>query len=196
MRKNFSNWRADVSFSCAMKDIIDMVIEYREGPDPERLGRIIELLRPDLFLFIYSRIPENDVEDVCHEILLEIIKGLHSFKGSKRRERYSWCFMLARAGIAKYYRKRVRIPKLDLDFDELSRLIDQNAARAHRSEMDKRDAYEALEMIRKAVPDCAELLYERYILGLQLKEMGARRGISEDAAKMRLKRCDDKLQEE
>jgi hypothetical protein len=66
-----------------------------------------------------------------------------------------------RATIAKYYIKRSRQPQTHPNFETLLALLDKNAAETRSTEAEIRDAREAVELLKKADPECFELLFSR-----------------------------------
>ena len=147
-----------------MRDVFQMVCEYRENGDPKLLEEIIKAITVDVTLFIVGSVPEADRLDVRQIILLEIVKGLGSFKGEHRGTFFSWCYVIARAVVAKYHRKRKREPQTHPDYEAFLELIDRNAEREHLSQEDRRDAREGVELLKKADPECFELLFKRHVL--------------------------------
>ena len=194
-RISFSILRRGLYFP-QMRDVFAMVDEYRQSQDFKLLEAIVMAISDDITLFVAGRVPEADVLDVRQEILLEIIRGLAKFRGDTRESFFSWGYIIARAMIAKYHRTRGRQPQPHPDIDELANLVQQNADNGHSSEEDIRDALEALEVLRTTSPECYELLFNRYVLGFSLEVIGKFLGISADAARMRAKRCEDRLEKD
>lgn len=176
-----------------MPDVFLMVDQYRKSGDPELLGDILETIAKDITLYVAGRIPRDDIPDVRQNVLLEIAKGLSRFRGKTREQFFSWCYVISRAAVANHHRKRNRQPQTHPDLETLLDMVDQSAARSRSSEEDIRDAREAIELLRSLDPECAELLFKYYVLELGLDEIGEQHGISANAARMRINRCEGKL---
>jgi len=174
-----------------MDELISMLVRFRTSGDPALAESIMKAIVEDVHMFVLPKVPKQDVEDVRQDVLFAIAQALSSFRGESRQEFFAYCYRIARATIAKYYRKRSREPETHPDFDEFLALIDKEAVNAHFSEVDKSDAREAVQMLKLADPECFELLYTRYVLELPLKEIGEDLGISENAARMRVNRCEE-----
>lgn len=177
-----------------MLNVFTMVEEYRRSRNFGLLEGIIKAISVDITLFAEGRVPADDVLDVRQEILLEIIKGLANFRGETPEQFFSWCYVISRAAIARYYQARKRKLHTHPDIEEIANLVQQSADNGHSSEEDIRDAREALEILRDTDPECYGLLYNRYVLGFKLEEIGEHLGIGANAARMRLKRCEDSLE--
>jgi RNA polymerase sigma factor (sigma-70 family) len=173
-----------------MDDLIEMIGRFQKTGDPALAEKIIIALYAEIYLFILPKVPSADVEDVRQDAVISIVHALYSFRGNSRGEFYGFCYRIVRVTIAKYYRKRSREPLTHADFEEILALIDKDAVNARSSEIDRSDAREAVAMLEKADPECFELLYSRHVLGVRLRELGEERGISENAARMRVNRCE------
>lgn len=176
-----------------MPDVFLMVDEYRKSGDRALLGEILKTISEDVTLYLLGRIPKNDVPDVRQDILLEIAQGLSRFRGTTREQFFSWCYVIARAATANYHRKRDRQPQTHPDLEALLAIVEQSAVRSRSSEEDIRDAREAIELLQSLDPECADLLFKRYVLELGLDEIGEQHGITANAARMRISRCEGTL---
>ena len=174
-----------------MDDLIEMLVRFRKSGDPALAEKIMNAILGDVHLFVLTKIPKADVDDVRQDALFAITLALFSFRGESRPEFFAYCYRITRATIAKYYRKRSREPQTHSDFDALLALLDKNAADTRPTEAEIRDVREAVELLKKADPECFELLYSRHVLELRLKEIGEDLGISENAARMRVNRCEE-----
>ena len=168
-----------------------MVVKYSKTGDPALAEKILNAILPDVHLFVLTKVPKQDVDDVRQDAVFAIALALYSFRGESRPEFFAYCYRITRASIAKYYRKRSREPQTYSDFEALLALIDEDAVNAHFTEVEKNDAREAVELLKRADPECFALLYSRHILELRLKEIGEDLGISENAARMRVNRCEE-----
>jgi RNA polymerase sigma factor (sigma-70 family) len=174
-----------------MDDLIEMVVRFRKTGDPALAEKILSAMVTDVHLFVLTKIPKQDVDDVRQDALFAIALALYSFRGQSRPEFFAYCYQITRATIAKYYIQRSREPQTHPNFEALLALIDKNAAETRSTEAEIRDAREAVELLKKADPECFEILYSRHVLELRLKEIGEDLGISENAARMRVNRCEE-----
>jgi RNA polymerase sigma factor (sigma-70 family) len=174
-----------------MDDLIKMLVGFRKTGDRALAEKIMQAILTDVHLFVLTKVPMQDVDDVRQDALFAIAQALYSFRGESRPEFFAYCYRITRATIAKYYRTRSREPQTHADFDALLAMIDKDAVNAYSTEIDKSDAREAVELLKKADPVCFELLYKRHVLELLLKDIGEDLGISENAARMRVNRCEE-----
>jgi len=54
--------------------------------------------------FVARRVPAQDVDDVCQEVMMRIHKGAHALREAGRAE--AWIYGVARRAIADFYRAR------------------------------------------------------------------------------------------
>jgi RNA polymerase sigma factor (sigma-70 family) len=174
-----------------MDNLIEMLVGFRKTGDPALAEKIMSAVLADVHLFVFTKIPKEDVDDVRQDALFAIALALYSFRGESRPEFFAYCYRITRATIAKYYRKRSREPQTHPNFEALLALIDKKAADTRSTEAEIREEREAVELLKKTDPECFEILYSRHILGLRLKEIGEDLGISENAARMRVNRCEE-----
>jgi RNA polymerase sigma-70 factor (ECF subfamily) len=172
-----------------MPEVFELIAAYRKSRDPKLLNEVLSLLASPISLFLVAKIPAQDVSDVRQDVLLSIFKGIRAFKGESREQFFSWCYIIARAAIATYYRKREKLGEPPPDYETMLKMLEKNAERAHRKEEELRDAREALAFLQRADSDCFDLLYKRHVLEFSFDEIGRLFGISANAARMRVERC-------
>ena len=170
---------------------MEPIREFRRTGDLALFERIYLSVREDLKVFVAGKVPALDFDDVVQDVVIQIFRGLRGFRGELKKEFYGWFYAIARARISKYYQNRPR--NVDLpDFDLLSKIIEESG---HISDSDKIAFKDALEVLSKIDPECAKLLYERHFLGFCNGEIGETWGISEDAARKRVARCEESIPE-
>jgi RNA polymerase sigma factor (sigma-70 family) len=176
-----------------MDSLDDLFLDYRRTGSPETVGRIIKAIYKSVYLGVIRKVRVDDAADLTQNIIIEIVKGLHLFRGVTSREFHGWCYAISRAQIAKHYREKGKHGEgTHLDFDEFSRMVDQNALANNLTESEKRELHEINERLRNADPECYELVFRRHVLENDYKTLGDDYGISAGAARMRVERCIEK----
>ena len=180
-----------------MAGLFDLIAEYRKAALPGERERIAEavsqLVGPSLYLFLAVRTP-GAWEDLRQETLTEIALNLGAFRGSTEAEAWGWCYKIARNSLNGYLRKTERENITLFAPDELARLIEEAKERHLLNPAEAFETRELLDLLKKSEPECFELLYNRFVLGLDINEIATARNLSYDAARMRLKRCLDAAQ--
>jgi RNA polymerase sigma-70 factor (ECF subfamily) len=168
----------------------DQLFESQYAP----AGRFIFQLAPD-----FSR---EDVEEICQEVFLAVIKNISSFQGGSRLQ--TWIFRIA-ANKARDYRERQQAakrgggqlplslqaedPETNLTLDPPSQLpgpdsILLNAERASQVGL-------ALEQLGQP---CREVIELRYFGDLSYEEISAELKLNPKTVSSRLSKCLDQLE--
>ncbi len=140
---------------------------------------------------VCCRIPAEDVEDVCQEVFIAVVKSLNSFRYKARFS--TWLRTLVNRQIADYYRGR---KPQDVQNVELSG--DPN----HFSSMSSRDNQadmDVLMMVRMELNNLPEhyreIILLRFVDGLQFSEIAQVQGLSLEATKSLYRRAISALQQ-
>jgi RNA polymerase sigma-70 factor (ECF subfamily) len=157
-------------------------------------GRFIFQLGPD-----FSR---EDVEEICQEVFLSVIRNIHSFQGQSQFQ--TWVFRIA-ANKARDYLQRIRAAKrgggqtplsLQAEDPETGLVLDPP------SNVPSPDVclvnQEQLAALRTALDDlgdpCREMLELRYFGELSYEEIGVTLNLNPKTVSSRLSRCLDRLE--
>ncbi len=155
------------------------------------------------FIFqLGSDLTREDVEEICQEVFLIVIKNLHTFKGQSQFQ--TWLFRIA-ANKARDYRERQRAAKrgggqapisLQAEETETGLPIDPPSA-APGPDASLLNA-ERLALVGQALqqlgPPCQELIELRYFGDLSYDEISASLNLSPKTVSSRLSRCLDRLE--
>ncbi len=155
------------------------------------------------FIFqLVSDFTREDVEEVCQEVFLTVIKNLKSFRGNSQFQ--TWLFRIA-ANKARDYRERQQAAKrgggqvvLSLHSDEHGNGLpvdppspapgpDSTLMNAERLEL----VSQALELME---PPCREMIQLRYFGDLSYDEIGKSLTLNPKTVSSRLSRCLDRLE--
>lgn len=155
------------------------------------------------FIFqLASDLTHEDVEEICQEVFLTVIKSLHSFQGQSRFQ--TWLFRIA-ANKAHDYRERQRAAKrgggrvtlslhaeetdngLPIDPPSTAPAPDASLLNAERQQL----VSQALQQLGSP---CQELIELRYFGDLSYDEIGAALKINTKTVSSRLSRCLDHLE--
>ena len=155
------------------------------------------------FVFqLASDFTREDVEEVCQEVFLAVIKNLQSFQGGSQFQ--TWLFRIA-ANKARDYRERQRAAKrgggqtplslhaedvetgLTIDPPSTAPAPDVALLNAERAEL-VRDALDQLE------PPCREIIELRYFADLSYDDLSRELDLNPKTVSSRLSKCLDRLE--
>ena len=149
-----------------------------------------------------SDFTRDDVEDICQETFLSVIKHFGSFRGTCQFQ--TWLFRIA-ANKARDYRQRQRAGKRGAGqtpvslqaADPASGAVIDPPSPAPTPDLELM-ADEKLLLVREAVdqlePPCREIVELRYFGDLSYEELGAILDLNEKTVSSRLSRCLDHLE--
>jgi RNA polymerase sigma-70 factor (ECF subfamily) len=163
----------------------DLVLQAQQG-SLEAFTQLYERYLPMVYVRVRYRVPETDVEDVTQEIFMTVMRSLRSFKGNARFS--TWLRTLISRRIADYYRGRDPAEtELGVDISEVDEALLGISEEPQRASLDdmiglRRALGELPEMYR-------EVLFLRFVDGLQFNEIARERGQSIEAAKSLFRRA-------
>lgn len=176
-----------------MNELVALVRRY---PDAESLEEgirlaeaIIQKVRPPLWAFVAAHCPPAVAEDVSQELLVAISRGLTSFSGGTDAVFWSWCYQIARNKISDHLRRHGTQPLAAPDAEEVWRVIEASAEEDPISPGDRVDLEWAMELLRQARPPCRDFLWQRYVLGWDIRHVAQANGLRYDAARQQITRC-------
>ena len=196
MRRNFSIAIAfTFRFDDAMDELIKLVRSYRltDGLG-ERLRlaeEIFNRIAPEMRVFVFSSVSPQFAEDTLQEVLKSIATGMKGFKGGSEKEFWGWCHGVARHKIHDQYRKQTTERLVSVEPDELWQLMDLSAKDAPLTPQNRLDLDYAMKLLRATKPECSDLLWRHYVVGLDYSELAEENNLNSDAVRMRVKRCLD-----
>ena len=178
-----------------MDDLIKLVRTYRLTAGlAERIRLAEEIFRhiePDLRVFVFSGLPPQVAEDALQEVLKAVATGMRRFEGNTEKEFWSWCYRIARNKLNDQYRRQSADKTVSLSPDELLQVIEASAQVAPLTPQNRLDLDYAMKLLTAAKPDCSDLLWRHYVVGLDYAELAAEKDLNSDAVRMRVKRCLD-----
>ncbi len=89
----------------------------------------------------------------------------------------------------KHFKKEHANIVVSVEPEELARLIEASGARESMQREEKAVVDEALAQLKSAKPECFSLLWNHFIVGLDIKEIAAELGLAYDAVRMKITRC-------
>lgn len=155
------------------------------------------------FIFqLASDFTREDVEEVCQEVFLSVIRNLNSFQGGSQFQ--TWLFRIA-ANKARDYRERQHAAKrgggqtplsLNAEDAETGLTIDlPSAAPAPDAELMN---VEKVELVREALDQvgepCREIVELRYFGDLSYEELSCELKLNPKTVSSRLSKCLDRLE--
>ena len=179
-----------------MDDLIKLVRTYRFAAGlTERIRlaeQIFRLIEQDLRVFVFSSVSNNDAaKDALQEVLKAIAIGLKQFKGDTVKEFWAWSYRIARNKISDHYQKQYAERFQPVDPAELWKMMEVSAQDAPISAAVRHDLDYCIKLLTAAKPDCSDLLWRHYVVGLDYAELAEERNQNYDAVRMQIGRCLD-----
>jgi|SRR5580704_601117 RNA polymerase sigma factor (sigma-70 family) len=178
-----------------MNDLIKLVKTYRLTAGlAERIRLAEEIFRriePDLRVFVFSSISNDAAKDALQEVLKAVAVSLKGFKGDTHKEFWGWCYRIARNKLSDHFRQQYAERIQPVSPDELWRMMDVSAQDAPMTAAIRHDLDYIIKLLTTANPDCSDLLWKHYVIGLDYSEIAEERNVSYDNARMKIGRCLD-----
>ena len=179
----------------AMDDLIKIVRTYRLTAGlTERLRLAEEIFRriePDLRVFVFSSVSNDAAKDALQEVLKAVAVSLKNFKGDTHKEFWGWCYRIARNKLSDHFRQQYAERIQPLPPEELWQMMEATEQNAPMSPAVRHDLDYAIKLLTAAKPDCSDLLWRHYVIGLDYAEIAEERNLSYDNARMKIGRCLD-----
>ena len=179
----------------AMDDLIKLVRTYRLAAGlTERLRlaeQIFRLILPDLRVFVFCHLPTQVGEDALQEVLKAVATSMSRFEGGTAREFWAWCYRIARNKLNDQYRKQSSERTVSMSPEDLLHVIDASSQVTPLTPQNRLDLDYAMKLLAAAKPDCSDLLWRHYVIGLDYAEIAEEKDLNSDAVRMRVKRCLD-----
>lgn len=187
----FSQKFSKQSICCCMNEL-----KFSHLSDEQLVEKIITEGKSELFQILYNRYfpkvkdkcysflkNKNQSDEFANDILSKAYEKLNSFKGKAHFS--SWLYSISYNTIIDYLRKKKQLhyPNWNQE-NELPEIIDETDTEMNELSYDK-----LMEVFEKIHPEEKALLLMKYQDLLSLREIAATLSVSEDAAKMRLKRA-------
>jgi RNA polymerase sigma factor (sigma-70 family) len=178
-----------------MDELIKLVRTYRlTARIAERLRlaeQIFRLILPDLHMFVFSRLSPQVAEDALQEVLKAVATGMSRFECGTTKEFWSWCYRIARNKLNDQYRRQSSERTVSMSPEELWQLIEASAQVLPLTPQNRLDLDYAMKLLTAAKPECSDLLWQHYVIGLDYAEIAEEKDLNSDAVRMRVKRCLD-----
>ena len=178
-----------------MDELIKSVRTYRFASGlAERIRLAEEIFRriePDLRLFVFSSISNDSAQDALQEVLKAVAVSLKQFKGNTEKEFWAWCYRIARNKLSDHYRQQYAERVQPVAPDELWRMMELSAQDAPITAQTRLDLDYAIKLLSAAKPDCSNLLWRHYVIGLDYAEIAEEQNMSYDSIRMKIGRCLD-----
>ena len=178
-----------------MDDLIKLVRTYRFTAGlAERIRlaeEIFRLIEPDLRVFVFSSIAHDAAKDALQEVLKAVAVSLKNFKGDTHKEFWAWCYRIARNKLSDHYRQQYADHVQPVAPEELWRMMEVSAQDAPITAQTRLDLDYAIKLLTAAKPDCSDLLWKHYVIGLDYGEIAEERNLSYDNVRMKIGRCLD-----
>jgi RNA polymerase sigma factor (sigma-70 family) len=176
-----------------MDDLIKLVKTYRLTAGlAERIRlaeEIFRLIEPDLRLFVFSSVSHEAAKDSLQEILKAVATSLKQFKGDTVKEFWAWCYRIARNKLNDHYRSKAADRMQPTPPEDLWQMMELSAQDAPMSLAVRHDLEYAMKLLTTSKPECNELLWRHYVIGLDYAEIAEERDLNYDNVRMKIGRC-------
>lgn len=197
MISNFIACGPALGFHLGMDDLMRLVRTYRltsSLADCQRLGeQIFRKIGPDLHLFVFSKVAQHSAEDVFQEVLVAVATSLKKFQGGTEKEFWAWCYAIARRRLADHFRKQAADRLTPVPPSDLWQMMDISAQVMPMTAEIKHDLEYAMKLLINSKPECYEFLWNHFVFDLDYADIAEDKGISYDAARMKVGRCLDEV---
>ena len=182
----------------------ELLIRCRRG-DAEAWDELFDRHYAAAGRFVFqlaSDFSHEDVEEICQEVFLAVIKNLHSFQGDSQFQ--TWLFRIA-ANKARDYRERQHAAKrgggqsplsLNAEDPETGLAVDP-PSQAPAPDVDLLNT-EKIELVRVALDQleepCREIIELRYFGDLSYEELSVELKLNPKTVSSRLSKCLDRLE--
>ncbi len=184
-----------LAFGQTMDDLIKLVKTYRLTAGlAERIRLAEEIFRriePDLRVFVFSSVSHEAAKDTLQEVLKAVATSLKQFKGDTVKEFWGWCYRIARNKLNDHYRSKDADRMQPTSPEVLWQMMDVSAQDSPISPAVRHDLDYAIKLLTAAKPDCSDLLWRHYVIGLDYAEIAEERNLNYDNIRMKIGRCLD-----
>ncbi len=204
MSSSFSNTPASVKVQATMEAETQLLARCRRG-DADAWDELFDRHYAAAGRFVFqlgSDFSREDVEEICQEVFLSVIRNLHSFQGDSQFQ--TWLFRIA-ANKARDYREKQHAAKrgggrlplsLNAEDPETGLTLDPPGTAASPDE--ELLALERAELVREALDQlggpCREIIELRYFGDLSYEELSRDLSLNAKTVSSRLSKCLDKLE--
>lgn len=181
-----------------MDDLIKLVRTFRFttslSEKQDLAERIIRDVAPSLYVRIYASLPTDAAQDVFQETLKAVATSLKSFKGDTPKEFWAWCYRIADNKVVDQFRRQGADRVFPMDPDDLLQMVERDGGDAPLTTQNRLDLEYAMDLLKAASPDCARLLWNFYVIGLDYGDIAEQTNSQYDAVRMKVGRCMEKAQ--
>jgi RNA polymerase sigma factor (sigma-70 family) len=155
-----------------------------------RLGDIIfRRIAPDLRVFVFGYVSSHAAEDALQEVFKAVATSLKKFRGNTEKEFWAWCYRIARNKLNDHFRSKFADRMQPTSPDELWQMMEVSADDAPMTAQTRHDLQHAIKLLTAAKPDCSDLLWRHFVIGLDYAELATERDLKYDAVRMKIGRC-------
>lgn len=181
-----------------------LIVRCRRG-DPNAWDELFNIHYPAVGRFVFQLSPDfnrEDVEEICQEVFLSVVKNLNSFHGASQLQ--TWIFRIA-VNKSRDFRERRQAAKrgggqvpisLHAEDAEHGLTLDPPSPAAGPDAILLKA--EEQKLVREALSQlgdpCREIIELRYFADLSYEEIGAALRLNEKTVSSRLSKCLDRLE--
>lgn len=152
---------------------------------------ILDRLETELRFFLLGKCQERFVEDLLQEVYTAVFGRLKEFKGERSSQFLGWVRTVARRKLIDHYRQEARNPAAPNAEEPLDEILAEACETLQRGPDDNAGLDEVIYRLRKLDRMCFELLWNRYVVGYSITELAKAFGVTYDAMRVRIDRCEE-----
>ncbi len=164
---------------------------------PENRVRVGESIIVSIYsrmeVYVGSRCPASDVDDVVQEILINIAMALPGAPMVETERFIRWCHGIARNTVADYYEKKGRkTTPLLLTEEQWEHWIEASGVSEGLARWEQDELSLAMELLKRLSDKCRVLLWSRFVEEKPIGELADSMAQSYDAVRVAIQRCLDR----
>lgn len=162
------------------------VVEQAQRGEAEGVSTLYRHFLPGIFGYIAARVPDRSTaEDLTAEVFLQMIEGIGQLHAREEPQCAAWLFQIARATVARYYRKAEKQPALIvLEAGTVDRMISSGEGDDPAFQIEVREEWEKVVQAMNGLTEEQRLvLVGRLLLGYDVATVATMIGKKINAVK-------------
>jgi RNA polymerase sigma factor (sigma-70 family) len=176
-----------------MESLIELLERCRQAATLEERMACVEqflaVVAPTMRRVIQRRAPPLAFDDIVQKALAAVAAGLHRCQAQTDREAFAWCTTIARRKLADHWREPKGPDTVSLDEKGVARWLADAAVRDAKAAEEIAAMEDSLRVWAAMDPECYRYIWLHFVECWTYAEIGQGEGLSEDATRMRVKRC-------
>ena len=175
--------------------VVQLLESYRGSLlEHRRLSCASDLLKEvasHLGAYAFSLVGDSHAADVLQETFLAIYKSLDKCKAKTAEKFLAWCRGIMRHKAIDNHRKWGFYTLEHFELDNITEFLLTDVPSEPMSPAKRLDLDYALKLLAESKPDCRNVLWDHYVIGMDYAEIGEQLKETNECIRMRIKRCLD-----